>query len=365
MSLDPHSASAQYFTRPADEKFDSLEAIYANALADQKACARADVPLSSLEAIVNAGDVALRGKETGSVANLTAWSFGQLSRQVNAPAGYLRTLTPGTIATALNEGLGKVATADPAQLYLKRNGGLTLRAITTPTYERLHDATVIKRLMDLKADRPALDLPPVWAKGPDGNALHGGAYRGDRDSYVIMVDGGSIVTDPTLNFGGSNGTMYRGIIARNSEVGGAQVEILTFLFRGICGNHCIWGVENAVSSQSRHVGKVAERFESMITNALSFFGRPESEDVTRIKALDSIMLGKDKAEVITVGRSAGLSETAATESFTAAEQYESNPFGVWGYANGITRVSQQSGYQDQRFAMDMIAAKLMRQKVAA
>jgi hypothetical protein len=363
MSLSTHDANRQYSLRPKDERFKTLADIHAAALDDAKRCASASVKLGSLEAVTtDDGNIALRGKDTGSVANLTHWSFSQLAKVAGAPAGYLRESLPPSLAVqCLNHGLSQAAAINPnddAQLYLRRNGHLTIRAITKE-YVRLHDATVIERLQQLQAVRPGLDLPPVWEGGK------GGAYRGDRDMFVTMVDGGSIVDDPTIGFGGSNGTMYRGIIARNSEVGAAQIEILTFLFRGICGNHNIWGVENETIRQSRHVGKVADRFEDMLKAAVKFFDRPASEDVERIKALGRIELGKDKPEVVTIGRQLGMSETQATEAYDIAEAHEPNPRSIWGYAQGITRMSQAEDYQDQRFALDLLAAKLLRRKVAA
>lgn len=362
MSVSTGDANKQYYSRPADEKFKTLADIRANAAADYQRCANSDVRLDSLKAVVTGDDIALQGK-SGAVAKLTHWSFSQLAREAGAPAGYLREgLSTALAADCLNYGIQHNPDAGDRQLYLRRtdDGGMTVRAITKE-YSRLHDVTVIDKLLKLQEQHPQMDLPPVWEGGK------GGAYRGDRDSFVIMVDGGSIVDDPTIGGigGGGNGTMYRGIIARNSEVGYAQGEILTFLFRGICGNHNIWGVENETIRQTRHVGKVAERFDAMIASALKFFDTPASVDVERIKTLGRIELGQDKPSVITAGRTLGLSETVATEAFDAAEQYEQNPRSIWGYAQGITRVSQQTDYQDQRFVLDLLAAKLLRRKVAA
>jgi hypothetical protein len=366
--ISTQSATAQYSTRPIDERFGSLDALHAAAYADARACKRADVALSAIEAIPNGVDVAIRGKSSGLTANLSHWSFSQLAGLVHAPSGYLRTLPADLAAQNMNHGL-KTAGSDPHQLYLRQSAdGLTLRAVTTPVYSRYHDATFVDRLMKLRDQRPGLDLPPVWGQGGFGSndGTRGGAYRGDRDCFVIMTDGGSIVDDPTVGgIGGGNGQMYRGIIARNSEVGGSKLEVLTFYFRGICGNHCIWGVENQTITQRRHVGDVAEAMDGMIRAALKFFGTSVQDDQARIRQLNAIELGKDRDTTITTGRGFGLTEDQATSAYTAAEQFESNPRSVWGYSNGVTRISQLSTFQDDRFALDLIAAKMLRRKVAA
>ena len=85
----------------------------------------------------------------------------------------------------------------------------------------------------------------------------------------------------------------------------------------------------------------------------------------RIRQLNSIELGKDRDTTITAGRGFGLTEDQATSAYAVAEQFESNPRSVWGYSNGVTRISQLSSFQDDRFALDLIAAKMLRRKVAA
>jgi hypothetical protein len=324
------------------------------------------ISLAGIEAVTIAGvngepTIGLRSREKDTIAKMTPWAFDQVARQAGAPAGYLRKLDPSLAANCLNDGLGKLSaderTADQLFYFRKGGDGLTLRALTSTSYSRLHDVTTIDKGVEaLRAVRPELDLPPVWEGGK------GGAYLGDRDMFVILVDGGSIVNDPTIGFGSSNGTMYRGCILRNSEVGAATVEMLTFLFRWICGNHNIWGVEGAVSSRRRHVGNVAEAFDQMTETARTFFNRPESEDVNRIKALAATTMGSDREEVVTAGRKIGLSLEQAETAYDTAEEFEPNPRSVWGYAQGITRMSQATEYQDDRLVLDLLAAKLMRDR---
>src|SRR5207237_802699 len=138
--ITTQSATAQYSTRPRDERYDSLDALHAAALSDARICKRADVPLSALEAVADGGNVAIRGKATGLLATLNAWSFSQVCRLTGVPAHYARTLPADLACRNLNHGINK-ASSDPAQLYLRQNGSLTLRAATTPVYSRYHDAT--------------------------------------------------------------------------------------------------------------------------------------------------------------------------------------------------------------------------------
>ena len=285
-------------------------------------------------------------------AILTNWAYSQLNRMAGAPAAYTQTLSHPLAAACINEGLAK-ATTDPQRLFFRKgaDGQLTLRALTSDSYGRLFDADAISATMRL-ADRAGLELPPVWEGG------RGGAYRGERDSFVILTSGGSIVTDPTARSG--NGDMFRGLIIRNSEIGASAFEVITFLYRSICGNHLLFGAQLDQQRKRRHVGKfVAHSADQMLRDALRFFTRTESADLAIIDQLISKALGSDKQTVVDKGRAAGLTEQQAADAYTAAEQYKSDPRSVWGYANGITRISQQTEYQNERLELDVLAARLM------
>ena len=54
-----------------------------------------------------------------------------------------------------------------------------------------------------------------------------------------------------------------------------------------------------------------------------------------------------------------LSQKQAAEAYTLAETYETNPRSVWGYVQGLTRLSQRTPWQDGRFALDRAASRLL------
>lgn len=51
----------------------------------------------------------------------------------------------------------------------------------------------------------------------------------------------------------------------------------------------------------------------------------------------------------------GLSQKVAGEAYDVAATTEPNPRSVWGYVQGLTRLSQRLPWQDQRFAVDQAA----------
>jgi hypothetical protein len=56
----------------------------------------------------------------------------------------------------------------------------------------------------------------------------------------------------------------------------------------------------------------------------------------------------------------GATKESATAAYDACERTESaSPRSYWGAAQGMTRVSQESGFQDERYALDRIAAAIL------
>ena len=351
-------AAHEYATRPADERFGSIADLTADARADKTACAEANYRLGDMTAIVRS-DVGLALRSPKSTARFTNWSFGQLSRTIGAPASYLRGLSPALTASCLNEGLS--ARAEQEARFLVRREEIhtlpTIRAATSDKYGRLWDADLYARIGDVLPS--SFKLPPTWS-GEDA-----GLYRGDRDSFLIEVDGGSVVEDPTLRgqSGGDSAKMFRGLIVRNSEVGAAAVSIETILFRYICGNHILWGASIDKSFRRRHVGRDVLRDTLRSIGQLSrrWADRPASADEAMIKAMAQYEIASTQAEMITELQKMGATKAQATAAYTATETHEqANPRSYWGAVQGLTRVSQDTAYQNERYELDRMAIAVMK-----
>ena len=365
-----YSASAQWATRPADERFTSLDALQAACDADRAASVEKTVAVRDVRAVVlDSGAVGLQGQT--SAAKLNHYSFGQVASVAGAPGGYLRSLTPDLAAQCINHGFERLSDAgrrESHKLLLRKPGEAgelaTVRALNSTAYARVWDSqvcTAARRLQDA-----GFALPLDWSGKPAG------AYRGDRDAFVFMTNGGSIVEDPTLRSAWSAGsgpgglaslpTMYRGVILRNSEVGAACLSVETFLFRVVCGNHIIWSAENHRQFKRRHVGTAGRDWSHVLATVIrSELTRTGSADETRIAALAEHIIGKDRDKVIDVGRGLGLSRELAEKAYDTAERDEPgcSPRSAWGYAQGITRISQGEQFTDDRYSLDLAAGRLL------
>lgn len=367
------SAAREYASRPADERFPSVEALAAHA-ENQKA--------HSKEITYNAKDLKAVSHQNGGLALespngravFTHWSFGQLCRSVGAPAGYLRDGIPNHLAAeCLNHGLSKTPPATDLKMLVQAPNGKpepTIRACTSDSYGRVWDADIYRAVQrEIMQEDDRWSLPPTWS----GEAA--GAYRGDRDSFLILTNGGSIVTDPSLSrstyAAGSPSSraaglpedgMFRGILIRNSEVGASSVVIDTILYRYICGNHMLWGAVYDKRFKRRHVGtQVTRDVIREISRIASNWARQSPEkDQQIIRTLIDHQIATTKEAVIDELQGFGATKAQATEAYERCEATESvSPRSFWGAAQGLTRISQDTSWQDSRYILDQIAAKVL------
>lgn len=362
------TAARQYANRPTDERFGSLEALHAAALADKNLSGERTfnlkdlrvVPTSTPDPTVN--DLALVSPKGGE-ARFTHWSFGQLARVVGAPASYLRDLSPELAADCLNYGLHETMPGSSANLLLRAANGSPfpiVRACTSDAYGRCWDADLYgATLRQVTANDSRWQLPPTWS----GEAA--GAYRGDRDSFLILVNGGSIVSDPSLTRGGQGGDaagMFRGILIRNSEVGASSVVIETILYRYVCGNHMLWGAMIDTQFKRRHIGSNVTRdvIREIGSIAYKWANASPARDEAIIRGLIDHEIAASKDAVVDELRAMGASKDQAIEAFARCEQTEAvSPRSFWGMAQGLTRLSQDSPYQDGRYELDRLAAVVL------
>lgn len=350
-------ANKQWSTRPADERFPTLQALYDVTKRYADVSAEKEVPYSDIRVESIDGEVQAVGK-LGNPARLTHWAFGQLSARVGAPASYLRALPATLAAQNLNHGLANSREAsDTAQLLFHANGGLLLRAITSDKYSRVWNFEVAERLLEL-ADygwEPAVP-DRIWS---DDQADVTALYASDHDMFGFIRNRNVTVTEA-----GTDAPIYKGIIAENSEVGGAKLRLTRFLYRYMCGNHIIWGAQDVNEIALRHVGNIRDKMHHWNIALRRYADESVSELEAKIKDAKQRTIAATKEQVLDVlfgKRSLGLSRKALEASYDAVLSAKDGPPNTfWGFAQGITRYSQTLGsYTDERMTIDRAAGKVL------
>lgn len=348
-------ANEQWSTRPADERFTSLEAMHSATLAYAESAREKSVPWSDLRVEAAGRDLSLIGK-AGTPAALTHYAFGQLSARIGAPAGYLRQLPATLAAQNLNHGL-KERGNDVAQLLFHQNGGLLLRAATSDKYSRIWNHEVIERLIDVSARH---DLMPARATiratsfGQTGEER--ALFASGHDMFAFLMTRERGVIDPMGQ------EMFRGVIAINSEVGAAALKIMSFYFRDICGNFIIWGAEQIAEISLRHVGDIRRGWNNAQVSVRRYLDGAASLETAKFQEMTREIAGsKDEVLDKVFGlRINELSRKAIGEAYDAVVVPEDGAANtVWGLAQGVTRISQKETFADERHKLDKGAGKLL------
>lgn len=353
------SAHREWASRPSDERYQSLYDLLA-AAQRQKETATTKTVDRVLQVTPNGADLALLSEDGSMSARLTNWSFGQLAQTAGAPAGFLSTLSATTAALALNERLK--AARDTHQLYIGVNGeDMTLRSLNGKNYARVHNADIVARLIKTTNRHPEWKLPMGYKDGQWGAELvPSGAYLGDRDMFIMLIDGNRGIEDPSDS---TRQGMFRGVIIRNSECGAAALTLDLFMFRRVCGNNIIWGFEHCAGFRRRHVGQPHAIKASFMDNV-----RYIEQQLNASTAVDNDIITKaihtqiapTKDDTI---KKVGLlikNQAIAASAYKAADEHETaSPRSVWGMVQGLTRVSQTTTHQDTRYMADRAAAELL------
>jgi hypothetical protein len=213
-AISASTAHLEWAMRPADERYQSVVALFDAARARRLCSEERTLQTGTFHVEADAsGDLALRDSSDAPLS-MTHWSFEQLATLVGAPASYLRSL-PGSIAShAINHGLGHLSRG-AHQVLVERSEPWTLRAITSPRYAQVHHDGLVRRVRELMAAHPAWHLPLAYKDGVYGaEQVPSGAYLGDRDMFLFMVDEAHALDDPTDE---THSGLFRGFILRNSD----------------------------------------------------------------------------------------------------------------------------------------------------
>lgn len=357
MSTVLSQAHNQWANRPADESFATLPELHA-AVEARTARAREarEVPYSSLRVQADSGDIKLVGK-ANVPASFTHWSFGQLSRAIGAPAGYLRELPATLAAQNMNHGLAtRGADAGECKLLLDVNGSYAVRAFTGPDYSRIWDRDITSRALTLEARG--------WQPAPETALANGGTTRGlyasDHDVFLFLVDNSRRVFESM-----PGGGLSRGVMIANSETGDKSFWLLSFLYAYICGNHNIWGVEGVKELRIRHTGAADERaFSQLAVELRAYADASASTDESRIRRCMAHELGADKDEVLDklfALKSLQLSRKLLGDAYQAAEEHSDwygSPRSAWGLGNGLSEMARAIPHADERVRVERAAGKV-------
>jgi hypothetical protein len=370
------AASRQWASRPADQRFNSLEALHAAVTGHRNMATEArGLDLRNMKLTVGpdatGANVPMLQGRSGLTAEFSHYAFGQFARRLDAPAAYLRQLSPGLVCANLNDGLRRLAEGriegadDPTGLtvlfsqgrgtdegpHTIKAGPLTVRAVTTDKYTRIWNADITRRLIQMTEQRPE------WQPAPAAFDGSRGLYASDKDMFAFLVNNDRRVfqKDPNGGFG-------KGFFVTNSEVGDASFKLTTFLYQYICGNHMVWGAKGVQEIRIPHIGNAdARAFSRLSVELRKYADASVSDDEQRIERMRRLELGATKDEVLDKLFGLGVTRALGNAAVQLAEKREDwygNPRSVFGQVSALTEIARDMPNADKRVETERMAGKV-------
>lgn len=363
------TASRQWASRPADERYTSLTAMQDHfddirARSHGRSLSTRGLRLIPVSDDPTRMGLAVQAKVAGSAKELevslpTHWSFGQLAERAGAPAGYLRKLPAELTADCVNYGLLRRDIEDIGILVREEPNGpaATLAAATGPNYGRIWNADITRALIDRFGNGVDGDfrVPGEFGRAVQVDADNTTLYASDRDMFVFLADETHRIDVPQRR-GGKDGTMARGFFVWNSEVGAGTFGIATFLFDYVCKNRIVWGAMEHKEIRIRHTSGAPDRYIEEVAPALISYANSTTTSITsalaaarqaRLDDVDSFLAAR-----FSRGQAKGIQLAHQGEEGRPIET-------VWDAVTGITAYAKGIPNQDNRVSIERAAGKLL------
>ena len=364
--------SSEWFNRPADERYLSLEDLFASVKGRSERSRTRTVESAAVRVEASRDDaerLSLLLPGSDALVAPTHWSFGQLANLVGAPAAYLRQLPAALAGINLQYGLTSHRTEQVKTLETD-DGRVELRAVTGPDYGRIYDhelVAAVQRIAGNGAGDTRWKVPGVldWSTGiynprvdvtQDTTTL----YASDRDVFLFLVDDLNPIEAGKLP-DGSPDLYFRGFYCWNSEVGAKTLGMASFYLRAVCQNRNLWGVEEFEEITIRHSKYAASRFAHEAAPALTRFANsspaPFIEGIRQARAKIVARTDEDRADFLRK-RGFGKAETAKILERVLNEEGR-KPESVFDFVQGITAVARDKSHQDARLDLEGRAKRLL------
>lgn len=371
------TVSAQWASRPEDQRFLSLSALEAQCAKWADESKPHNIETDSLVVKADGAHKLIIEHEGEAFGDPTNFAVGQLASLAGAPSQYIASLPAPLAALNINYGL-KAAPNMQRQLYVREPAGTVerlLRAVTSTKYGRIYDRDVVKAVRNLAGDGTgdtrwkvpgmidwgAMKHNPNVDITKDTTTL----YASDRDVFMFLCDDRNPIEIGKLP-DGSPDFVFRGFYVWNSEVGARTFGLATMYLRGVCQNRNLWGVEGFSEVTFAHYKGAPERFITEAIPALTTYAEAGTGKLIEgVAAAKGAKVASDDEARITFLMRFGFSESQAKNLIGEAEKEEGHkPETVWDMAQAVTAAARSMQFQDQRLTLEAKAGKML-DKVAS
>ena len=364
--------SSEWFSRPDDERYLSLGALYeaVRARAARATARTVETKALRVEASRDDGErLALIVPGRDEPVAPTHWSFGQMCSLVGAPASYLRQLPAPLAGINMQHGLLSHR-AELVKTLEADEGRVELRAVTGPDYGRIWDHELVAAVMKIAGqgtgdtrwkvpgllDWSSMTHNPFVEVTKDTTTL----YASDRDVFLFLVDDTHPIEAGHLPNGDPD-LYFRGFYCWNSEVGSKTLGIASFYLRAVCMNRNIWGAEGFEEISIRHSKFAGHRFAHQAAPALERFADSSPMPfLAGIRAAREQIVARKDEDREAFLRKRGFSKGETDRIIATVLDEEGHPpSSIYDFVQGITALARTKPHQDARLELEAKAAKLL------
>lgn len=362
VSKNLNVAHNEWKNRPADQRFTSLTALHAHCAGIADRSRQRDIAINELELIADPmnSDQLQIGTRNG-VAEFTNWSFGQAAQLAGAPAQYLRALPAPLAADCLSYGLIQ-RRSDEVRVLATRDtesNSVSVRAFNSTSYGRVWNSDVTRSLVDRFGDGvsghwrvPGIFGKPLDSVTTDNTTL----YASDRDMFVFLADEDRRIEIPDRR-DGQPGSLSRGFIVGNSEVGAGTLFVMAFLFDYVCANRIIWGARDVQELRIRHTSGAPERFIREVQPAVEAYAKASATPLLESISAAQKATMDDDAVTTWLRNRMTRTQTEAVKAVHVAE--EGRPIeSRWDMATAVSAYARGIEYADERVKLERVAGEI-------
>ena len=332
-------ASKQLFARPADERFESLHALYQHCTAQKEQSLDRWQPPRGFRTTAADGPLMLE-LAPDDVYSMNDWSFTQLCRLARVNKDTVNRLSPETADLVFAETLPKGNR--PVQLLTTSD---SVRSIHGVAYSRLWNVELLSMLREYATD---FEPPPKGAGGATG------LYCGEQDMFCFMIDPAGWVEINEQPFA-------PGFFVWNSEVGRRSVGIQTFWFQAVCQNHIVWDAVEIVQFTRKHTGKVDESLIEIrrVIEQLVTRRDARKDEFARViaKAMEE-KVGPTAEDARLFLFKHGISRSTVKQAVDRVSE-QGIPFTIWSLVDALTQLTGDIRFAGDRTEADQKVAKLL------
>ena len=374
-------ASAQWATRPMDQRFVSMDDLIASLQARTERSENRILRLADITPVADDGE--MRFDAAGLLTAPTNFSFSQYCKRIGVPGGFLANTLgddPRLAAQVLRHGSAKADSlqSEVGVLHGMGENGLELRAVTGKDYGRIWDVEVAKAIQKVVESGGGRWEVPTAFRTADGKGAFGTQYdcvdptkeettlyASDRDQFGFLVDQRNPIEAGKLANGDPD-LYFRGFYWWNGECGDISNGVNTFLYRYVCMNRNIWGQKEFQGIRIIHSKNAAQRFVTDLVPALEQFVNGSATGVvTGLEAARRAKIARNDEDRIKFFDRFGFGpkETAAICGKCIDE--EGRPVeSIFDAMQALTAWARMFGNQDRRVEVERVGSKMM-QLVAA